>query len=105
MHRFLCITALVFLLATPFEARGQSFPCAKASRPDEILICQNSNLSQLDEEMASLYFPLRNSLSGRERSTLEATQTRWLEERFGCGRDYQCIADLYERRIAFLRNY
>jgi len=102
-YRIIC--TLVFLALMPVAAQAQSFNCRTPDRPDEVLICQRADLSALDERMSSLYFTLRNRLGGVEREALESSQRRWLEQRFDCGRDYQCIKDLYDRRIAFLLNY
>ncbi len=101
----LFLGVLVTLMLTPFSAQGQSFNCRTADRPDEVLICQSERLSALDEQMSSLYFTLRNRLSGSERRALEISQRRWLLSRIDCGRDFGCIEATYERRIAFLRNY
>jgi uncharacterized protein len=103
--RIIYTLGFILLALSPFAAQGQSFNCRTADRPDEVLICQNSRLSSLDDEMSSLYFTLRNQLSGSERRALEAGQRRWLQSRIDCGRDFGCIEDLYERRIRFLRNY
>src|SRR3954471_21108343 len=98
-------SALVLALMLPFAAQAQSFNCRTAEAPDEILICQNPRLRALDEQMASLYFRLRNRLYGGERAELEASQRRWLRSRMGCGRDYSCIQGHYVQRINELRNY
>ena len=86
-------------------AQAQSFNCAKASTPDEVLICQNPYLADLDEQMASLYFTTRNRLSGNARRQIERDQKAWLEGRMRCGRDGPCIADAYNRRIVALQYY
>jgi uncharacterized protein len=101
--RVACILAVCTFFATPLAA--QSFNCRDAEKPDEVLICQNPQLAALDERMASMYFRLRNNLAGEARAKLEADQTTWLRERYGCGRDAGCIRGLYERRIAQLANY
>jgi len=98
-------SAVVLALMMPFAAQAQSFNCRTAEAPDEILICQSPQLRALDEQMASLYFRLRNRLYGAERAELEASQRRWLGSRIGCGRDYGCIRSHYVRRINELRNY
>jgi uncharacterized protein len=104
-YRTVCTVAFVLLTLMPFAAQGQSFNCGAADRPDEVLICQSDRLSRLDERMSSLYFTLRNRLSGPERRALEESQRRWLDERFACGRDFGCIEQLYLERIEYLQNY
>jgi uncharacterized protein len=102
-HRaFLSIALVLFI---PFPGQSQSFNCRTADRPDEVLICQDTRLSALDERMSSLYFTLRNQLFGSERRALEDSQRRWLRARIECGRDFQCIEGLYRRRITLLSNY
>src|SRR5687767_9296270 len=96
---------LAGLTVLPVTAEAQSFNCRAATRPDEVLICQNDRLSALDERMSSLYFRLRNQLVGGERRALEAEQSAWLRSRISCGRDFRCIERHYERRIAQLVNY
>jgi uncharacterized protein YecT (DUF1311 family) len=80
--------------STPAEAQtqgGASFNCNNAQRSDEILICQSDELSALDRELSSIYFRLRNSLSGAARDQLENGQARWLRSRMQCGRDADCV--------------
>ncbi len=70
---------LAFTLAltlVPLTAHAQSFNCRYATKPDEVLICQSPVLGRLDERMSSLYFALRNRLSGGERRALEAEQAQ-----------------------------
>jgi uncharacterized protein len=104
LFRIVC-AALAIILLFPRLVLAQSFNCRTADRPDEVLICQDSHLSALDERMSSLYYTLRNSLRGPARRALEAAQSSWLRARIACGRDFQCIEVHYERRITELRNY
>jgi uncharacterized protein len=99
--------AAAFLLATLLSSTAQaaSFNCRMATRADEILICQDPELSALDEQMASLFFELRNKLSGSDRAALETDQDAWLESRFQCGRDRDCIESQYRERIEQLEDY
>jgi S1-C subfamily serine protease len=92
-------SALGFAVLFPFAASAQSFNCRTADRPDEVLICQDSGLSALDERMSGLYFELRNRLRGSERRTLEVAQSAWLASRTACGRDRQCVEVRYQQRI------
>jgi uncharacterized protein len=46
LHAF--TLALASVLALPVLAEGPSFNCAKATHPDEVTICSNTELSQLD---------------------------------------------------------
>ncbi len=44
-----------FAFAIP-AAQAASFDCAKAEAADEIAICKNPELSELDTEMGALWF-------------------------------------------------
>jgi uncharacterized protein len=103
------LAALAFSLSalalSAMPAAAQSFNCQLASKPDEVLICQRPQLAALDEQMSSLYFHLRNRLGGAARYRLDAEQSAWLRQRYGCGRDGGCIRALYGQRIGELSNY
>jgi uncharacterized protein len=57
---FLCV--VMFVLST--SAFAQSFNCRYAKKADEILICQDPQLSQLDERLASIYSQVHQNLYG-----------------------------------------
>jgi uncharacterized protein len=94
------IAASLGLLATP--AQAQSFNCRHAHTADEVLICQEPWLSQLDQVLSREYARLRNNLTGAPRQRLQSTQTTWLKFRRGCGRDMACIENLYQKRLKAL---
>jgi uncharacterized protein len=96
------VLALIVAAATP--ANAQSFNCALAKYPDEVLIYQDSGLGRLDERLANLYAAQHNRLSGAERQDLERQQGIWLNGRRSCGRDRACIEQAYESRIDALTN-
>jgi len=102
---FMLVACTLVVILVPHTVQAQSFNCARASGADEVLICQSPVLSRLDERMSSLYFRLRNRLSGGERRSLEAEQAQWLRSRMGCGRDFRCVESGYRRRIEELQNY
>ena len=60
-------------LVCPRAQGGASFNCNAAQRPDEVLICHSDELSALDREMSSIYFQLRNGLSGSAREQLQTS--------------------------------
>jgi uncharacterized protein len=108
MRRALLLAILaIALLPTLFawQAQAQSFNCRYAKTADEVLICQDSQLSALDEQMSSLFFTLRNSLTPRQQRILDSEQQYWLRARMSCGRDADCIENAYERRIRQLKAY
>lgn len=82
--------------------QAQSFNCAKARAADEIVICKDSELSRLDDQMSALYFSVRDRSPGPVRAELEAGQADWIASRRVCGRDQRCIRAAYMVRIAEL---
>jgi uncharacterized protein YecT (DUF1311 family) len=83
------LTALTVLVpATSLVA--QSFNCRYAKTPDEVAICDNSSLAEMDVKMSNLYFGYRNFYHGPARRRLEADQAAWLKTRLDCGRNFIC---------------
>ena len=82
------LTALAALSVTAcLPAAAQSFNCRYAKTPDEVAICGDPRLSQLDERMSRRFFTLRNELSPPEQIRLDDTQGHWLNRRSSCGND------------------
>jgi len=76
------------LLASPAFAASPSFDCAKASAPDEIAICDDAQLSELDRLAALAYDEARRA-SGR--SSAQAVAHEGLALRSECSADRACI--------------
>jgi uncharacterized protein len=57
-----------------FEPTGPSFNCNYAKTPDEVVICQDPELSTKDREMASVYFQMVNASRGDFRIFLRRSQ-------------------------------
>ncbi len=97
------LAALTLVLAAS-GASAQSFNCARATYPDEDVICERGDLSALDETLSDLYYRVL-SLPGINRARLKREQARWLRRRHACGYNGACIARTYRIRIDELRNY
>ncbi|MBS7540268.1 lysozyme inhibitor LprI family protein [Ancylobacter lacus] len=85
-------------------AGATSFDCAKARAPDEIAVCANPNLSELDTELGALWFtysrlPLLMGASGNRRDEARA----FLATRAACGGDAGCLTRAYAARISALK--
>lgn len=95
------LIALTGLLALICSAHAASFDCAKAQTRVEKLICENNELSKLDEDLASTYAAaLKMESKG---STVRQAQKEWLKERNGCT-SADCLKSAYGTRIASLPN-
>lgn len=81
-------------------ASAASFDCKLARSKVENLVCADTALSTLDEQLASVYIQVRKN-SSDERAE-KAMQLAWLKARNTCT-DLACIQRVYLSRIAELR--
>lgn len=85
-------------------AAAQSFDCSKARGCTENVICATPQLGDLDSEMASLYYEIRNYLNRRGARELRDSQRSWLASRDSCGCNANCLVGHYRSRIQLFRN-
>lgn len=82
-------------------AHAASFDCAKAQSKVEHMICDNPELSKLDEELVASY---KAALQDQSKAkTIKGAQRQWLQERDGCAKT-GCVENLYRKRISQLRS-
>ena len=92
----------IILLATSIHVsflntvQAASFDCAKASSKTEKAICNNPELSKLDEKMADAY----KAAVAVDKNT-KASQIAWIKETAKCA-DEACMIASYNKRIAEL---
>ena len=79
---------------------GPSFDCSKVTDATDLTICSNTELSQLDQQMAALYFA--RAQSGAD-PTARNEQRVWLHDRNQCGADAICLQKEYAARIQQLQ--
>jgi uncharacterized protein len=83
-------------LALSFAAQAASFDCVKAVSKVEKLICADSELSKLDEELAAAY---KTALQDEQKAdSIRQVQKRWIKERNDCA-DVACVKRAYEVRL------
>jgi uncharacterized protein len=80
-------------------ASGQSFDCRKARSADEMTICQESGLAQLDQELASLKRQRKEKHHKAEHDEADDNETPFLNARRRCGENHACIEQSYRNRI------
>lgn len=80
-------------------AQAASFDCAKAKAPQEILICFDYRLSDLDSRLAWTYAEALKQT--KDSVALKQSQKDWLAKREQC-KDAKCIMHTYIDRIAAL---
>ena len=83
---------------------GPSFYCAKATTKTKRAICDHSELSNLDTQLARIYSQLRKSLSKSDSKWLKKQQRVWLKRRNTCSNNVSCLLQTYEDRIVELEN-
>ena len=94
MHKHILIAALL-LVATASHSAG--FDCGKASTKVEKLICQDTELSELDSRMSDVYEQALTRTN--EASQLKEQQRRWLRDVRNQCSDLSCLKSTYTQRI------
>ena len=80
-----------------------SFNCKKASTFIEHTICNDTELSKLDEELASSYKKVWNSLS--DKTDLKKDKFDWLKNTRDKCMSLECLKTTYTDRVLYLTNY
>lgn len=97
------VSPMVIALPQPLQAA--SFDCRTPGlAPDEVAICQNIDLNDMDVRMVTTFELLREVLPMGSRGALETSQIEWLEKRRACEANLDCLAAAYASRMAELRN-
>ncbi len=78
------------------SAQAASFDCEKAATKVEKMICVDSELSKLDDELAATY---RSALQNKKQAdSIRQVQKQWVKNRNGCV-DLACVKRAYEARL------
>ena len=99
--RFL-IVSLAFTLGTTNLTHAASFDCSKATTETEIAICNDPELSALDERMSKAYSGARQSEDGKQ---IKQRQLEWIKTRNSCLSDNPCLRNSYEEILLELRDF
>jgi uncharacterized protein len=101
---FLAGAVIAGALALPGTSQAASFDCAKATTPTEHAICDNPQLSKLDDQTSGLYYTLISSGEPAAKvSAVKTAQEKFLSQRDACGANYNCLIDAYTSQIMFLK--
>lgn len=82
------------------KTAGPSFDCAKATSATALTICSNSGLSELDRQMAILYYSRTDYAADQ---SVRDTQRAWIRGRDSCQSDVVCLRQAYSLRIQQLQ--
>jgi len=99
VFRFL-IVLLVFSSGTTTAGNAASFDCAKATNETEIAICNDTQLSKLDEDLGLIYSALLEISDKKQ--TLITEQREWVKSRDNAGADFVDLFSKMSSRIAIL---
>lgn len=102
LHIAIAAAALAF---TAGAGHAASFNCALAKTPTEHAICDNPQISTLDDQTSGLYYQIISS--GAPASTVsqvKASQVNFLAQRNACGAGYDCLISAYTSQIMYLKN-
>lgn len=99
------ILAFTALGLSAGAAAAAALDCAKASTATEYAICDNPEISTLDEQMTGVYYTLISSgwLKPAQLNKAKTDQAKFLSRRNSCGANYQCLVDAYTEQVAGLR--
>ena len=96
------VIAAGFALTFSAPAHAASFDCNQARTPDEIAICENRDLNDMDVRMATLLDIAKGFVLMGERGAIQDDQREWLRQRQRCGGDFDCLRRSYRKRIGEL---
>lgn len=87
------------LSAASLRPMQPSYDCKVHYKDAEVAICNNPELSMLDNELERLYSRALRGLAGERGQVLLGAQRQWLEARNACSTDVGCISKQYRARI------
>jgi uncharacterized caspase-like protein/uncharacterized protein len=87
----------------PVRPAKPSFDCRVHHSDAEVTICNNPQLSFLDNQLDELYTRALKAASETKRKELVITQRKWVRALIGCGTDVNCLASQYQKQIQKLK--
>jgi len=92
---------LLGCLGLAVSAQGASFDCGKAGTKVEHIICDDPEISKLDDELSLAY---KTALQDeKEADSTKQAQKQWMKERNGCV-VAGCVKSAYEARLLSVRS-
>lgn len=109
MLHYIRSLGLALLISVCIGGVGQaaSFDCNKATTEAETAICNDPELSALDERLSGVYVRGRQVTKNVSGSYLEIQndQIDWLNKRNQCGPETSCLLNVYQTRIEELKEF
>ncbi len=93
------------IAASTGMSHAASFNCSLAKTPTEHAICDNPQISTLDEQSSGMYYQIISSgAPGATIGQVKAQQVNFIQQRNSCGAGYNCLIDAYTSQIMYLKN-
>jgi uncharacterized protein YecT (DUF1311 family) len=96
------ILTLFFFLVIPQSLLSASFDCNSEKTNIEKIICSNSEISVLDNDLSKAYFDTKNI--AKKPNLFKKNQLEWLKKRNKC-KNESCIISEYKVRKEFIANW
>ena len=100
------LVSIALILGTTIVAHAASFDCSKATTQTEIAICNDPELSALDELMDFTYRQYQTYESWlsfeKDKSKVIQIQRDWIGQRDKCQSNTLCLFKNYQKQIFFL---
>ena len=93
---------MVFTLGTTNLSHVPGFDCSKATTETEFAICNDPELSALDERTSKAYSRARHSEDGKQ---FKRNQLEWIKTRNACLSDTECLKNAYEEVLSSLKDF
>jgi uncharacterized protein len=100
--RYVTTLAFACLLLSSVSAQAASYDCDQARTSDEIAICKNRELNDLDVKMATMFEIAKGFVLMGQRGAMQDDQREWLADRRECGARVACLKRSYRKRIGEL---
>lgn len=78
--------------------------CTGTGTPDEVTICGNATLINLDWQLYGVYQSLLKRLDQNQQAKLAREEGSWVKQRGECQKDVSCLAAAYKSRIDQLQS-
>lgn len=95
----ICLFMFALFSLNPNNVSAASFNCHQAMDEDEIAICNNSKLNDMDVILSTKYDFLKGLYAMGWRDVMENEQRDWLSKRKLCGKNVGCLENVYTNRI------
>lgn len=94
LEKIKSVVLFVLVLNCSTAAHSASFDCAKAGSKIEKMICTDSALSKLDQDLGTIFKSVKTG-----DTEIVGAQKKWLRERRNTCQDIDCLLSAYKGRI------